>query len=671
MSTQCGALVPTATLYQTRTTVLPTRIVATIPGVGDDSPTTTTITSSFTSTLQLPTDTLFSTPLCAASPTSTSAASNSSSSQQRASSTTQTLTSALATVSDARGAPSVVYVTYTQTRSSIPPVTVIVAPTASATSAAPQATADSQSKHSSKTGVIAGAAVGALAAIILLAVAIIFALKRRRSSKSNETLDDLFQRSTGGQLMVQSAPTRGNSHHSTITKSYLKNSDDDEEAGTPTATLPHLDHSALAHPPPMSPTWPLHVNTTYDNGQPFTATPIDGSRPSPYTPPDASVNVNPSASQSPAPRLDRSASAKSEIHRLSNPNLLAAMDIRPMSSMAAHDGSHNSSGNSSAIATPSDSSEPSPNGNQIAARPSSVAGQIRSTPSSPTYPSHAPLFSPHSPRQDHATAWYGAPHPRVASPPPRMASPPAMRPRSIANDPTYPSRTMSPPPLQSQSHSQFHSNSQAPHRKIHRNRTLSAGSLSTILSQQGSDGAGLNRPSSPLAANSFGIQPVPHSYTHSSLPQRRSTASPPPLGSYSGDWPPSRYGHLDIGRRLSVAREEQTSDGKEPLPTTTTDSAPAAASTSTATPMMPTTAAATLDDYHRSLAAKHHQQAADVAHRPRESFWRSNLHGSSHSVYEPAEDEQESKAAAAAAERKLWGNHNLFVLNADAEQDDE
>lgn len=673
MST-CPTPIATATLYETRTTVLPTRIVT----VDDVASVTRTLTSSYTSTIQLPTDTLFSTPPCPTNPQTLSSSSSSqgapagrSSATSAASSTTQTLTSALATVSDARGQASVVYVTYTQTRSSIPPVVVTVEAAApSATSTDTQGSTSSPSGSSGHTngGVIAGAVIGAVAALLILASLVAFTLRRRRRrGRSNEALDDLFQRSGGGAAYLP-GPSRGNSHHSTIRKNSsggggddnnnngysYGNNDIDIDVAAHVPTLPEMSMSMAMSQPThpraslsaaaLAPPYPLHVNTAPLDSSEVTAS---ASSPAASPPPPAPA----------PPRLDRSASANSALHRLSNPTLLAAMDVRSLS--PGHTPPKDSDYSPPHTITPGEdnttttTTTPPP---LLGARPpSSLAGaNPRSTPSSPTiYPS------------SHVASWYGGmpagaqgtqgtqhpaaaahPHPSYFHARPRYShgprSPPPALPHnrhslagfpSPPSSPTYapaqPQRAVSPPPSVA--------TAAPPRRAIQRNRTLSAGSLSQIVAQN-------REPERPLSPTSFGVQPLsPASPPPARVPHRRSTASPPPSSSSRGDWPPSRYGHLDIAtRRLSVARED---DGGGVA------AAPAPAATATAA------------------------TSATAAPPPQPSFWRSSVHGTDEAANVAASSREDRDASAAAeaeaaAERRLWGNHNLFVANADDGDDD-
>ncbi|CAO1627395.1 unnamed protein product [Sympodiomycopsis kandeliae] len=236
MSSSCQDRVATATLYETRTTVLPTQIVS-------DS---TTLTSSFTTTLAVPTQTLYNTPSCVViaptTPTSAPGVSrpitSPSSSRQT---TTQTLTSALATVNDISGSPSVVYVTYTATRSSVEPVYVTVAASAASTNdilhPSSSATQSPSSKHSSSTGVIVGSVVGAVTAILLTVILALYHLKRKRNKTSSQSLNDLFQRSNGYHTSAAQRPSRGNSHHSSIKASAPVTPDGEKQDGQEEATM--------------------------------------------------------------------------------------------------------------------------------------------------------------------------------------------------------------------------------------------------------------------------------------------------------------------------------------------------------------------------------------------------------------------------------------------------
>ncbi|CAO1630564.1 unnamed protein product [Parajaminaea phylloscopi] len=617
----CGTPVATLTLWATQTTVIPTVVVATlevdtpvslIPRQGN-AVATTTYTSYYTTTVRIPTSTLFSIPSC----TSVAGTSLTTPQPSQASTATNTLTSAFATVSDAQGRASVVYVTYTQTLAPPSPVYVTTIASAAATGgngASSQGSSAGGSKSHTSFGPVIGGVIGGVAAILLAMLLLWCVLGRRRTRKDQTTLDELFSRSGGAGLAAQRGGdvSRNNSNFS---KGMYRSSDDVDgdmvETQPADGLLPHMtrapstiiDHAndtagRGAHGGPhtrlnMAPAWPLTINTA------------GGSLAQPYD------------------MLNRSASDGSQAGRSQDPS----PHLTPLVSGGHSDPATpvGREGGSSSL-----DFQPSPQG-----PPSYAAhGPMRSTPSSPVSPVHQldsspagrqPMrstvtrsgsrgdstYSMHSglnrPRSiGHLDAMVDStngtlpnawPRPQSAffsdqsvhvSPPLRPLSPAAAAAAAAAAARSgLPARTTSPPPLRANSPQMWKSGTPSAKRSGgggHRTLSWSNGSFSQLAAA-----AAASQPS-PTEPKAFGVQPV-----------RRMTASPPPQTHFSSkNWPPSRYSHLDIHQEDSALGDAAAVE----LPSA--GSAAATAATSSAPGSMAarnsSSGKVTLDQYHRSMA---------------------------------------------------------------------
>lgn len=650
MSSSCGTPYPTATLYQTSTTVLPTIVVAVLPpgsvastedSSSDSSAvarrdiearqatataaatggTTVTYTSSYTTTVRIPTSTLYATPACSAVSTSEGrSVTVSCSASVRSNTRTQTLTSALATVAAEGGSQSVVYVTYTQTQASPEPVYVTtIAPGPAEASNSSAATVPSQDH----TGAVVGGIVGCVGAVAFIGVFIWLALRRRRR-RNQISLDDLFQRPSGGVGMGRGGRDgRGadiSRNSSGVSKGGMRSSEDEEEemvqgqigAGmVPTLARAHTitdaglgvhDGHPAAHKPRAS------MPAVWQN-QP-------------------AVGDN-SASQVLAGASEKLSSANGDaLHPQPQGELKEAQD-----------------GSSPAITTPSSVGASGPNtppaDATIERRPASLFNHSASQ-SVMAYNTAAPGGIPTT------QSWYD---PQMM---PRATSPPALphhgsfhgsryhgspahlnRPRSIGDldglvaaggyvSNAIPcSRPTSPilnhhqghysPPLRPLSPLTPH-HSESMRRPKHR---ASFGSSQQGMSWTKSNPNGATstpsrgKGSSPSASqqteqdrNAFGVQTI-----------RRQTASPPPLPNVSQGWPPSRYSHLDIynsgnGGQLStpviapVGSASSTSPQVLPRPNASVMQDGRSRSSS---------GNVRLDEYHRSMAAQAGSRALKVA----------------------------------------------------------
>lgn len=731
----CGSSVATATLYRTTTTAVPTVVASTIRtpvtltiGVagaapaGDDSSvddddgyTTTsvststaisTITSSYNTVLTIPTATLYSTGACPAVSTSattpaTASTAIATSSRRTATSTsasttqsTSTVTSALATVSDGAGSTSIVYITYTETMSSLTPVVVTVieeGPAASET-AVTQSTTTTQD-HTS-TGAIVGGAVGGVAGLLLLALLVWFGLRRRRRYKDQQGLDDLFQRSNGhmgrsgeGGAVGRGGLTRDNSSYSKgaeagqISSGGQSVDDEVAEMGQQphsSLTLPALAHQAPqstdansampSHAPPsyggqtFPPAWPLNIDTraasqSYDaNGQPY-------SPPTKSSP--GSHAHNPHAAAYPMPPvLDRSGSSHSRLsyyHDAPDRQATSTPPIAPSGSANVVGGSRPSPsvgrrstssihlspqsspslspyvvGPPNSAGTPSFFSSPLYLPNTTSNRPRSIADELdrslaRQGPASPPPGGESPHFSPPS---------------RPSSPPTHLS--PRFRQSSFG--PPSAGNTPKVPPSSSQLSSRAASplmwktpaspaSPDAPGAlPPPRPRHASSGNLMQMRKsfhgsgrqssqdQMGAAGA--------LAATSaFGVQ--------TGATPRRATASPPPF-SYDGNWPPTRYSHLDMAARGS-------NDG-EAAATTTSADAQLSPNLRSASPSV------SLRSSHASLQGGPMLNVPSVAPSDSEHFWRSPSTGTGVGVparLDPAVELERKTSSVAASSRSV------------------
>ncbi|PWN21743.1 hypothetical protein BCV69DRAFT_281672 [Microstroma glucosiphilum] len=623
----CGSSVATATLFRTTTTSVPTVVVSTVltpvtltlavggaPADGssdddDDSYTTTsvststalsTITSSYATVLTIPTATLYSTGECPVASTSAPTATSALASSKRVTATslsastvqsTSTVTSALATVSDESGSTSIVFITYTQTMSSMTPVvvTVVEGPAASETSV----TQTTTSQGHNNTSAIVGGAVGSVAGLLLLALLVWFGLRRRRRYKDQQGLDDLFQRSNGhmgtraeGGTMRRGL-TRDDSQYSKGVEAG-QTSSGDQSVEEDMAELAQQPHSSLAIPtlahhsqpstepasgmPPSSPpsyggqtfppAWPLNIDTqaaiqSYDaNGQPYSP-PANSSQGNhahnPYVP---AYPVH--------PVLDRSGSSNSRLSyyhdapdRKGTPPIalaesakMAAGSRPPLSTGRQSTSSIHLSppssppltphigGAQNSVGTPPFFASPRYFPNPASTRPRSIADELdRSLARQGTAPAggESPHFSP--PSRPSSPPTHLSPRFRQSSFGPPSAGNPA---KALPSGSQLSPRAAS--PLMWKTPAPQGSTDSPGALPPPRPRNASSGNLMQMRKSFHASGRQSSQDQMPtagaLAATSaFGVQ--------TAATPRRATASPPPF-SYDGNWPPSRYGHLDM-----------------------------------------------------------------------------------------------------------------------------
>lgn len=701
----CGSPTPTATLYQTSTTAIPTVVVNTVTDTVSNLTTTAASTSYYTTTVRIPTSTLFATPTCNVDTTEASVSSRTTRQALTSSTSTQTMTSALATVSDAQGRASVVFVTYTQTLAPPSPVfvtTIASAPSQSASSASEAASSDS----STHVGPIIGGVVAGVSALLLLAL-LAWCKFGKRKKQDQTALDELFRRSGGAGLSTTETSREVSRNNSNFSKKGYRSSGDAEEemiesqvGGGLVPTLARAPSSSLyspdsagrgAHGTPysrmsMPSAWPLEVNTqagvgvshrpesmldrsNSDNngGQQGLAgsaivtahsdpsTPHAGAGEGPRSPVSRSQSYNshqgvvsmPSSPVSPPQHLSSSTQGLG----------FGAGSPRPLVNSHTISGSHHR-----------EASRALQHGLN---RPRSI-GHIDALASAGL----APLNNWARPN----SAYFPTTEQPTPSSPPLRPLSPTQIPSGLA-----PYRTTSPPPRAMS----------PPHWRANQKRTSSGGHR-TISWSQGKS-AQQQHPVSSQSSHqqepqAFGVQPV-----------RRMTASPPPTNSgVSQNWPPSRYGYLDMHRQQRHG----------PVPEEVSDIPHSATS-----PELPLDAAAMkrtssgnpIEDYHRTMAAQavkaqrrysqntvsglpsaDGNQVSSLADASADvdapGFWKSpaaaatSANGDAavkkpqlvHPVAIPptrptqaGEDEDESAIDLRDAERQLWGRNHLFVTNAE------
>lgn len=704
----CGEPYATATLYSTRTTVLPTVVVATVsPAATNDDGSSeeqilTTFTSSYTTTALIPTSTLYATPTCASTTASASATGGGAGSRSTSavvptgmtsSTKTQTLTSALATVSDAGGRQSVVYVTYTQTLASPQPVYVTtVIPAAAETSAA--GSSSSTSNKSTHKGAVIGGVVGGVIALAALFLLVLFCLRKRRHQRGQVSLDELFRRSAGGMRgdrgdddeedgRTIAGVSRNNSGASTKAAmagmegagpGVVDIEDEMVEGQIGNGIVPTLGRSA-SKGATLSPTFPLSISTTAANGSAATGllarSGSESSKaPTPYnvTPPSGG-NSDPST-----PYEDPQSPP------LADAGIMAFVGGRP-ASYAGHFGSPPSSpkaatpGGTTVALPPAvwsgSSSHQQPQHYPTLSRPRSVGNMDlhfipSSRPTSPTYYANGPQ-QPRSPPLRPTSPPFVAPGgqhrpklggpQRSTSPPPNGAmwrSPPlkASSPPSTGNG--NPHRTPS---------GGFARGPDGSARLGKGNRTLSWGSGSMAqLQALTSSTPSSNQQQQQQQEPSFGVQPRGPRHSTQYQPRRQQTASPPPPGTHSADWPPSRYGHLDVA--FGAARPAGGSSNGSSAASTPPATSPNPASTPTES-AAGLTGSETVRSVDSSRYWKSPVDSTSPPPLPQQQQQQPALaqpvakHGSA----TPVEDDEDTSAALA-AEKALWGR-KLFVTNAE------
>lgn len=687
----CGSPYATATLFSTRTTVIPTVVVATSSD-SSGGVDLNTFTSSYTTTVQIPTSTLYATPTCA--PTTSAAAASTPTAVRggsvastsaviptgvTSSTKTQTLTSALATVSNAGGSQSVVYVTYTQTMASPEPVYVTTVIPAAQTSSA--GSAGSTSSTSTHKGAVIGGIVGGVVALAALFFVILVCLQRRRRSRGQVSLDELFRRSAGGMRgraddddeEVAASPTiagvsRNNSGLSTAKaagSADLDPEDEMTEGQIGTGIVPTLGRTAA-----MPPAWPLSISTTAANGGTMNSV------------------------------LARSGSDSSKA---------VAAPYTP------------GSGNGSDPSTPYEDATAGPAEGAMAfvgGRPASYAGQVKSTPSSPTTATAGGAALPwtgSSPRQQSQQRRPSLTRPRSVgnidahvvpssrptspgyhphSPPLRPTSPPFVaahqRPSLGA---AGPQRSMSPPPMRANSPPMWRSPLPTASPAGQPQRSPSGGGNFAMHPEQNprlnkghrtlSWGSGsMAQLQAMTAANGAAASPPPQQQQQQQRPRRQQTASPPPPGAHSGDWPPSRYGHLDVA--LGAPSSTPSSNSSSAATTPSLNGPQRQPSGSLAPPLhlAPTsplsstvtdptlTGSETFRSVDSSRYWKSPTTTADAATPPALPAPTLSRPVAKRGGSYRTEKDDDDESAALAAEKALWGR-TLFVTNGERVEAEE